>query len=79
MNGADSQRSVEACPECGVHQLTLLHRPQFGGRGARPFDEIVGMGDINPNEPPGIGCQACGAEWPDLEAFRRAQRRDRQP
>jgi hypothetical protein len=35
------------------------------------------LGHIEPRaeEPPGIGCLACGTEWPDLASFRAAQRR----
>lgn len=68
-----SARSQEKCPECGEHRLTLLYFPTTDARGVLPYDEIIGMGDPTPDTAPGIGCLACGAEWPDLEAFRAAK------
>ena len=68
------ERSKEACPVCGEHRLTLLHFPETSIIGVRPYDELYGMGDAAPNTEPGIGCLACGSEWPDLEEFRRAQK-----
>jgi hypothetical protein len=70
-------RSAEACPVCGAHRLTLLHFPEVGVLGVRPYDDLLGMGDVNADSPPGIGCLECGAEWPDLEAFREAQHSQR--
>lgn len=35
-----------------------------------PLDEAIGMGVAPSLEQPAIGCLACGAEWPDLNAFR---------
>jgi hypothetical protein len=52
--------------------LTLLYFPETSARGVLPYDELIGMGDPSADTPPGIGCLACGLEWPDLEAFRRA-------
>jgi hypothetical protein len=72
MTDQESGRSAQACPECGAHQLTLLEFPSMDVRGVRPYDELIGMGDPRPDDPPGIGCLACGAEWPDLAAFRQA-------
>lgn len=69
------ERSTEACPVCGAHRLTLLHFPQVDPTGVRPYDELLGMGDVRPNDPPGIGCLNCGAEWRDLDSFRAEQRR----
>ncbi len=65
-------RSKEACPVCGEHRLTLLYFPDTSARGVLPYDELIGMGDPSPDTPPGIGCLACGSEWSDLAAFRRA-------
>lgn len=41
--------------------------------GVQPYAELLGMGEVRVREDPGIGCLRCGAEWPDLAAFRRAQ------
>jgi len=70
----DAGRSRDACPVCGVHALHLLYFPDVGIGGVRPMDELVGMGDLKPDQPPGIGCTACGSEWESLEDFRAAQR-----
>ena len=68
--------SREACPVCGAHALHLLYFPTVDLTGSRPFDELLGMGELKPDQPPGIGCEACGTEWPDLESFRQAQKSD---
>lgn len=68
-----TERSQEACPVCGQHRLTLLYFPTTDVRGVRPYDELYGMGDPAADTPPGIGCLNCGAEWPDLAAFRAAR------
>lgn len=73
MSEPGEARSGERCPECGAHRLTLLHFPGVDARGVRPYDELLGMGDPKADDPPGIGCLACGAEWPDLVAFQRAK------
>lgn len=70
MSHDPESRSGEACPRCGAHRLSLLHFPRVDARGVRPYDELIGMGDPVADDPPGIGCLACGAEWPDLAAFR---------
>ncbi len=67
---AAEQESAEKCPRCGAQRLTLLWYPRVDARGVRPYDEIIGMGDPAPDDPPGIGCLGCGAEWPDLAFFR---------
>ena len=69
----DEARSNEACPVCGEHRLTLLQFPDTSILGVRPYDELYAMGDAKPNTAPGIGCLACGSEWPDLDEFRAAQ------
>ena len=71
----ETQRSKEACPVCGAHELELLNFPSIDVTGARPYDELLGMGDVRREEPPGIGCRACGESWPTLEEFREAARR----
>ncbi|HSH21502.1 MAG TPA: hypothetical protein VK992_02640 [Candidatus Caenarcaniphilales bacterium] len=77
MSETPPARSAEACPVCGAHQLTLLRFPRVDVRGVRPYDEIIGMGDPTADDPPGIGCLACGSEWTDLETFRQEQARGR--
>ena len=68
---ASIPESAESCPRCGANRLTLLYFPRVDPRGVRPYDELLGMGDPAPDDPPGIGCLACGSECPDLETFRR--------
>lgn len=65
----EETRSAEACPRCGAHRLALLSMPTIDTTGYRPFDELYGMITVPNREEPGIGCLACGAEWPDLAAF----------
>ncbi len=65
----DATRSAKACPRCGAHRLALLNLPTIDVSGYRPLDEIYGMVTGPSLEEPGIGCLACGAEWPDLAAF----------
>lgn len=72
-DSSDAARSREACPVCGEHRLTLLYFPDTTARGVMPYDELIGMGDPSADTAPGIGCLACGSEWPDLDAFRRAK------
>ena len=70
----DAGRSREACPVCGAHQLQLLYFPDVGISGVRAYDDMLGFGDVKPDQPPGIGCAACGTEWDSIEDFRAAQR-----
>lgn len=65
-----SERSRYACPRCGEHQLAIIEFPQQHSVGFVPANEIIGMGEPMVLTPPAIGCLACGAEWPTLEAFR---------
>ena len=65
----ESTRSEAACPNCGAHRLALLNLPSIDTSGYRPLDEIYGMVTGPSLEEPGIGCLACGAEWPDLTTF----------
>jgi hypothetical protein len=67
--------SREACPVCGAHQLHLLYFPSVDLTGARPLDDTLGMGDVRPDQPPGIGCTACGSEWESLDLFNKAKSR----
>jgi hypothetical protein len=64
-------RSAEACPVCGAHRLAILHFPELTG--GATMDAKAGIGVLDPDPAPSpIGCLACGAEWPDLDAFREA-------
>lgn len=71
-----TERSKEACPVCGQHRLALLQFPTVDVLPVRQLDEIYGFTDpaAASNTEPGIGCLNCGSEWPDLAAFRAAQR-----
>ena len=64
------QRSREACPNCGAHQLAVAQDEAPDLRQARPYDELLGMGDPVVHQPPGIVCLACGTEWDSLDDFR---------
>jgi hypothetical protein len=66
----EATRSAEACPRCGAHRLALLNLPTIDTSGYRPLDEIYGLVTGPSLEAPGIGCLACGAEWPDLADFK---------
>jgi hypothetical protein len=68
----ESTRSETPCPNCGAHRLALLKLPAIDTSGYRPLDEIYGMVTGPSLEEPGIGCLACGAEWPDLATFNAA-------
>jgi hypothetical protein len=72
-NDINADRSSEACPVCGQHTLHLLYFPEVDVTGARQYDDILGFGDIKPDDPPGIGCDNCGSDWPSLDEFRAAQ------
>ena len=74
--GGQAKRSGESCPVCGQHTLQLLYFPEVGATGARPYDELFGLGDIKPDAPPGIGCASCGAEWDSLDDFRAGRQRE---
>ena len=67
---ASSERSVQACPVCGAHQLALIDFPEISTVGYQPYSEIIGMGEAQERNEPGIGCLACGAGWSSLQAFR---------
>jgi len=72
----EAQKSGEACPECGRHELELISFPDIDVTGVRPYDELLGFVAPRRDQPPGIGCRACGATWPDLQSFRDAQSAD---
>ena len=72
-NDEESGGSREACPVCGAHELHLLYFPTVDVTGARAYDDILGFGDVKADQPPGIGCGSCGAEWESLEAFREGE------
>jgi hypothetical protein len=67
-----SERSREACPACGAHELAVIDFPEQHSTGYLMANEILGMGEPSAMTPPAIGCLACGAEWPDVLAFRAA-------
>jgi hypothetical protein len=66
----ESQRSREACPVCGAHQLALEHPPEVDVLGVQPYSDLLGMGDLKIRSAPAIKCLNCGTLWRDLEAFR---------
>ncbi len=68
--GLEGARSQEACPVCGEHTLSLLGYPYVSTMGVQPMAEILGMGEPTLDEPPGIACLSCGAQWHDIDAFR---------
>jgi hypothetical protein len=70
----EAERSAEACPACGRHTVSLLGFPYVATMGAQPYAEILGMGELSADQPPGIGCLSCGAQWSDISAFREARR-----
>jgi hypothetical protein len=65
-----SERSVQACPVCGAHQLALIDFPEISTVGYQPYSEVIGMGEAQERHEPGIGCLACGAGWNSLQAFK---------
>lgn len=65
-----AEHSAEACPVCGAHELTLIEFPAVSGTGYQAMNEIIGMGEPEAGNQPGIGCLACGAEWSTLANFR---------
>ena len=62
----DGSRSAHACPRCGAHRLALLEFPSITALPYQPHSELIGMGEPRAAGMPGIGCLACGAEWPSL-------------
>jgi hypothetical protein len=67
---ASPERSVQACPVCGAHQLALIDFPEISTVGYQPYNEVIGMGEAQERNEPGIGCLACGAGWSSLRAFK---------
>ena len=65
----ETTRSAAACPRCGAHRLATLDLPTIDPTGYQPLNELYGMAGGPNLQEPAIGCLACGAEWPDLEAF----------
>jgi hypothetical protein len=41
--------------------------------GVQLHSEILGMGELTADQPPGIACLSCGTQWADIDAFRKAQ------
>lgn len=72
---ADNRRSAERCPACDEPRLALAPDQRPDLRVARPYDELLAMGDPAVPFEPSIECLACGSSWPSLAAFRAAQRR----
>ena len=48
----------------------MITFPEQRTMGFAPAFEIIGMGEPVVLTPPAIGCLACGAEWPSVEAVR---------
>jgi hypothetical protein len=71
-NRASDTASAEKCPVCGAHRVTLVPLPEIAVMGVQPYTDLLMMGDRPTPLRPAIACLACGAEWPDLEAFRAA-------
>jgi len=71
--GLEAERSRESCPACGRHTVSLLGFPYVATLGAQPASDILGMGELSPDQPPGIGCLSCGAQWADVAAYREAR------
>ena len=71
---SDNTASADACPECGAYRLTILPLPEIAVMGVQPYTDVLMMGDRPAPQRIAIGCLACGAEWPDLEALRAASR-----
>lgn len=70
----EAERSAEACPACGRHTVSLLGFPHVATMGVQPYGELLGMGELTPDQPPSIACLSCGTQWPDISAFREAAR-----
>ena len=68
---SSADRSADACPVCGEHRLAIIDFPELPGGVPSPAAELVGGRGADPSAP-SIGCLACGAEWPDVAAFRSA-------
>jgi hypothetical protein len=66
------ERSEQACPACGAHQLAVLSFPSLPGSNPTDIEVPLGGRAADPSAP-AIGCLACGAEWRDLETFSRAR------
>jgi hypothetical protein len=70
---AADDRSALACPVCGEHRLAIIDFPETTATGYQALSEIIGMGEPTVVTPPAIGCLACGAEWPNVDAFQAAE------
>ena len=64
------EQSEVPCPRCGANRLAVIMFPEQRTMGYAPAFEIIGMGEPTVLTPPAIGCLACGAEWPTVEAIR---------
>jgi hypothetical protein len=52
----------------------MVPLPDIEVMGFQPYTDLLMMGDRPAPLRPAIACLDCGAEWPDLEAFRAASR-----
>ena len=75
----NERRSAEACPVCGEHRLALGPDQRPDLRRARPYDDLIAMGDPGVPAEPSIECLACASSWPSLADFRAAQRGEAPP
>jgi hypothetical protein len=77
LSGEQSEQatSAEACPVCGAHRVAILPLPDIAVLGVQPYTDLLMMGDRPAPPRDAIGCLACGAEWPDLDAYRAASHR----
>ena len=67
----ETERSREACPRCAEHRLAVLDVPDLEMSNYQVANRTFGIAtDVRLEGEPGIGCLACGAQWPDLAAFR---------
>ena len=70
----DDARSADACPRCAAHRLAILEFPALTSTIHEPASDAFGIvSETRQPGVPGIGCLACGAEWPSLAAFRAEQ------
>lgn len=64
-------RSEQACPVCGQHQLALDEPPRIDVMGVQAYSDMLGMGDLQGPGMLGIVCLSCGTRWRDRSALER--------